>query len=48
MAELFDCLFDLGTVNCAFLNLGNVLIGFLQGLLYFSDAFKYVFLFHVL
>ena len=48
MTEQFDRLLYLGTVNRALLNLGVLLIGFLQGLLYIPDAFKNVFLFHCL
>ena len=48
MAEKLDRLLYLGTVNRALLNLGDVLIGFLQGLLYIPDAFKNVFLFRCL
>ena len=48
MAEQFDRLLYFGTVNGALLNIGDVLIGFLQGLLYIPDTFKNVFLFQCL
>ena len=48
MAEQLDGLLYLGTVNRALLNLGNVLIGFLEGFFYIPDAFKNVFFFHCL
>ena len=48
MTEQLYSLLDLGAVNRALLNLGNVLVGFLKGLLNVSDAFKNVFVIHCL